>query len=532
MYSKSKIYLVAWILLSILDFVTSAPSDVDSEESTDPQGRLFRWIAIGSGALINIVIGGYAGLTNILETEGRWTQRLEFVKDENKWWAGISLIVLLAFSTDVAAFSKGESVDATILLLAAEVGIVIFVYVVQGTLHSEYRHILWLAWTGKSRTGCDLPDGAKMRDILSSSNHSLNVLSKGIRYESKVDLPGYGSLFSTKIKKDLTTVLRNTKQTDKKTAPEVFGFIESHASTRKYVYPQHRIDQSKVSILWGGVNCDLFSIRASRGITGYTLERIRSSFSLINVDEMKWMFVAGGIVSRNKGLYPKDLIYGLNAEAMLTDEVETTSKWRPRPSKTSRSKYAEESGTQFSGLGPSFCAAVVEIALLMQDIPNNVLIKALKGNVEQQSSRKMWQVRELIDSIKLQDAMYVCQYMTLCAKLNWYGQNNTRPDLLMGMMYASYKGWDYTINGNEERIYKILKEELEGLDLDNSGKTNFDILMCLGSYLGIHKGNRKDVIVRMSSKFSQDEKIQSIFSNDVISNLAWSSETTLLDKFI
>ncbi|KAI7831368.1 hypothetical protein BC939DRAFT_184315 [Gamsiella multidivaricata] len=265
------------------------------------------------------------------------------------------------------------------------------------------------------RTGCDLPEGAKIRDILSSDNRGSSITDKKLRYESKVDIPGYGAVFSSKIKQDLMTALKQSEQTGKKTAAEIFGYVESHNLARNFVYPQHRSNQSKVSILWGGENCDLFSRRVSRGITGYTLERIRSSYSLINVDEKKWMFVAGGIVSRNKGLYPKELIYGLSAG---TDEVETTSKWRPRSAKTSRSQYDAESKTQFSGLGSAFCSAVVEIALLMQDIPNGVVIKALKGNVEQQQSQKMWQVRKLIDSIELQEAMYVCQYMTLCAKLN------------------------------------------------------------------------------------------------------------------
>ncbi|KAG0360401.1 hypothetical protein BGZ54_009572 [Gamsiella multidivaricata] len=241
------------------------------------------------------------------------------------------------------------------------------------------------------------------------------------------------------------------------------------------------------------------------------------------------MFVAGGIVSRNKGLYPKELIYGLSAG---TDEVETTSKWRPRSAKTSRSQYDAESKTQFSGLGSAFCSAVVEIALLMQDIPNGVVIKALKGNVEQQQSQKMWQVRKLIDSIELQEAMYVCQYMTLCAKLNWYGENDERPDLLMGMMYATYRGLNYAVSENEEHlsdIVKIVKRELKGLDLDSKGKTDFDTLICLGAYLGIHKDNRENVISEMSSKFPPESEIRTIFSKDTIINAGGKPELTHLD---
>ncbi|KAG0303483.1 hypothetical protein BGZ98_006590 [Dissophora globulifera] len=428
---------------------------------------------------------------------------------------------------DTVAFSKGESVDATIILLAAEVGIVTFVYVVQGTLQSEFRQILWQAWTGSSRTGCSLSDGAKILNIIAD-----NRISK-VQYESKVDIPGYGTVLSTKIKLDLVTVLKHTISTGEKTPACVFEGVQTKALARKFVYPQHRLDQKKVSILWGGGDCDLFSRRVSRGITGYTLDRIRSSYSLISVDEMKWMFVAGGIASRNKGLYPAELICGLAVEAPkpvgattatrpvgaatatgpvgattttgsvgattdigpleattvtepvvpttvaattgsvgaatatgpvkaakatdaapttyipyvdMIDEVETTSKWRPRQAKSSRSQYAKESAAQFSGLGYRYYSAVVEIGLLLQDIPNDIVIKALQARVEQRSSEKMWRIQDLTGSMELQEAMYRCQYMTLCAKLNWYSEkNNERPDLLMGLMYATFKGWNITV---------------------------------------------------------------------------------------
>ncbi|KAF9586070.1 hypothetical protein BGW38_009985 [Lunasporangiospora selenospora] len=433
MSAKTRLNLAVALILATFNVAWAAPKDDDEPE--DSSGRVYRWVAIGCGAAINIIIGGYAGLTNILETGGRWTQRLEFVKDESKWWTWMSSIVLIAFAMDVVAFSKGESVDATILLLAAEVGIVIFVYVIQGTIHSEYRYLLWLAWSGKSRTGSDLADGAKITDVLAGSQD----LKEKVGYESNVDIPGYGTVFSQKTKQDVIAVLKKGRETDKKTASAVFEHIGRDRMARNFVYPQHQADQSKASILWGGGDCKLFSRRVSRGITGYTLERIRSSYSLINVDETRWMFVAGGIVARNKGLYPALLICGLTKtgvvkgvvgtegittivpNTLLIDEVETTSKWRPRPAKTSRSLYVKESVSQFSGLGQPYCAAVVEMALLLQDVPNDVVIKALNANVEQQSSQKMWDIYDLTHSMELQNAMYVCQYMAFCAKLNWYG---------------------------------------------------------------------------------------------------------------
>ncbi|KAG0326225.1 hypothetical protein BGZ99_009851 [Dissophora globulifera] len=449
---------------------------------------------------------------------------------------------------DTVAFSKGESVDATIILLAAEVGIVTFVYVVQGTLQSEFRQILWLAWTGSSRTGCSLSDGAKILNIIADSRGgSRSIPGKNVRYESNVDIPGYGAVFSTKIKLDLVTALKHIRSVGEKTAIKVFNDVQSSEAAKNFVYPQHRQDQSKVSVLWGGGNCDLFSRRVSRGITGYTLDRIRSSFSLVNIDEMKWMFVAGGIAARNKGLYPANLICGLTKAAIgpagatavtgggpvtntagatlatyipnnnMIDEVETTSKWRPRPAKSSRSQYAKESATQFSGLGIPYCSAVVEIGLLLQDIPNNVVIKALQARVEQQPTQKMWKIQGLIDSMDLQEAMYICQYMTLCAKLNWCSEKNyERQDLLMGMMYVAFKGWNMTIHGDEQDVITILLAELEGLDLGvpEEDRKTFDILLCLGAYLGIEKEDRRRVISEMVDKFSPDSTIKDIFSED------------------
>ncbi|CAO3568789.1 unnamed protein product [Mortierella alpina] len=523
---STKPFLLAWIALSLLNVVWSAPTSDNSTEAEDAPGRLYRWIAIACGAVINIFIGGYAGLTNILETEGRWTQRLEFVRDENKWWSGMSTIVLTAFAMDVAAFSKGESVDATILLLAAEVGIVVFVYVVQGTLHAEFRLIVWLAWTGNSRTGCDLLEGAKIGGILVSGRRGAQLVQRKPRYESKVEIPGYGAMFSPKIKQDLMTVLKQTPETERRTADEVFGFVEVNGIVKKFVYPQQELGQSKVSILWGGGSCELFSRRVSRGITGYTLDRIRSSYSLINVDEKKWMFVAGGIVSRNKGLYPWKLMCGLVEGAVFIDEVETTSKWRPRSAKTSRSQYLIESKAQFGGLGDGFCSAVVEIALLMQDVPNSMVIRALRGNVEQQPSEKLWRIQELFEGMELQRAMYESQYMTLCAKFNWYSKtNDERPDLLMGMMYATHKNWSYTLGGDEQGVREIVERELAGLlDHPFTIKSHLDTLINLGAYLGIPKGNRREVISRVRSKFAEEGALWTMFSEEFMEPVEEKSE--------
>ncbi|KAF9123453.1 hypothetical protein BGW39_008962, partial [Mortierella sp. 14UC] len=158
-----------------------SPASAAAVDTEDKSGRVYRRIAIACGAVINIIIGGYAGLTNVLETEGRWTQRLEFVKDESKWWTGMSTIVLVALSVDVVAFSKGESVDATILLLAAEVGIVIFIYVE-------------LSLTTASTTS-----------TTKKKQHQQQPVAK---FESSVNIPGYGAVLSHKIKYDLVTVLK------------------------------------------------------------------------------------------------------------------------------------------------------------------------------------------------------------------------------------------------------------------------------------------------------------------------------------
>ncbi|KAG0228753.1 hypothetical protein BGW42_001995 [Actinomortierella wolfii] len=592
MHKTTRIQLLIFVALTILQVVASDPSanctsltpapaaKADKEET---EGRVFRWIAISCGAIINIVIGGYAGMSNILETEGRWTQRLEFVKDESRWWFGMSSIVLMAFGMDVVAFAKGESVDATILLLAAEVGIVIFVYVVQGTLHSQFRQLLWLAWTGSSRTGCGAFDVATLKGLIldrqelgltaamttATMKEKQKQLQPAVQFESNVDIPGYGTVLTRKIKHDLITVLkqRAAKTTvvgnDEEIVAEVFASVGSTPALKKFVYPPHHSTQQKVSVLWGGENCSLFSRRVSRGITGYTLDRIRSSYSLVNVDESKWMFVAGGIVARNKGLTPARLICGLitvtttstistrieektgastvaattaaptavtttamTLNTKIVDEVETASKWRPRQAKTSRSRYAQEANAQFSGLGQQYCAAVVEIALLMQDLPNRVVIKALQANIEQQSCEKMWRIHAIFDGnsntrdscIIIQDAMYVCQYMTLCAKLNWYGDNNERPDLIMGLMYATFKRLDWTFDGaDEESLSEILREELKGLDLGAVGGKTDDILFRLGAYLGIEQSLRKQVIEDLSDKFMADGAVRRVLSGDLSS---------------
>jgi hypothetical protein len=63
-----------------------------------------------------------------------------------------------------------------------------------------------------------------------------------------------------------------------------------------------------------------------------------------------------------------------------------------------------------------------------------------------------------------------------------------------------------------------LQEELEGLDLNDPEKTEFDKLICLGAYLGIHIGNRRDVILNISSKFESGSIVQRHFSEKPVSS--------------
>ncbi|KAG0370928.1 hypothetical protein BGX24_001888 [Mortierella sp. AD032] len=265
---------------------------------------------------------------------------------------------------DLMAFSKGESVDATILLLAAEVGI------------AAMMNDLVTDTLGLSSTTTEKQQQRQLAAL----------------FESSVDIPGYGALFSPKIKQDLVTVLKHraanttTTENDEKTVGEIFTEIGFASSAKKFIYPPHQDNQTKVSILW-----EVGTVVCSR-------EELTEALRIYTGQDPVVIF------------------------ARLIDEVETTSQWRPRPAKTSRSRYALESNAQFSGLGQPFCTAVVEIALLMQDVPNRIVVKALQANVEQQSSEKMWKIHALFNSnsccVVIQDAMYVCQYMTSCAKLN------------------------------------------------------------------------------------------------------------------
>ena len=90
-----------------------------------------------------------------------------------------------------------------------------------------------------------------------------------------------------------------------------------------------------------------------------------------------------GILGRNKGLRPWQLVFKINRA--ISASLENKSAWRPRPAKTLRSYYKKTLDTVYGGLGSDFVSAAVELSLVLTDADEPAVAAWLKAGCEHQS---------------------------------------------------------------------------------------------------------------------------------------------------
>ncbi|KAI9782490.1 MAG: hypothetical protein M1839_004976 [Geoglossum umbratile] len=93
--------------------------------------------------------------------------------------------------------------------------------------------------------------------------------------------------------------------------------------------------------------------------------------------------LAMGILGRNKGLEPKNLVFKMPRG--LSTFMENNSTWKPRPAKVNRSYYRKPRDGQYGGISDDFVNAAVELSLLLMDMPHWAIEEWLKGGFEHQS---------------------------------------------------------------------------------------------------------------------------------------------------
>jgi len=198
---------------------------------------------------------------------------------------------------------------------------------------------------------------------------------------------------------------------------------------------------ASISLRWG-VN-EGFQRRVSRAITSVPAKLRLTKPVASHGYSGEGLTLAMGILGRNKGLHPHDLVFdhddslkkshGLvrsGSNARIAATLENTSSWSPRPNKVLRSYYEQAMFQQYSGLGGAYVGAATELALIFMDTPPNMTQIWLQWQLEHQdlqlnirlsprgpSKTTPPPVHASTDELRL---LYRAQYVSMIISLNYF----------------------------------------------------------------------------------------------------------------
>ncbi|OSX79554.1 hypothetical protein BU14_0075s0044 [Porphyra umbilicalis] len=410
-------------ILVLLEDIENQVSAVRRElTDVDPNRTALRLAAVLVGGFANLTYAGYYALTTILEAEGLWSLRLWMATQEWWWFAIANALLALALGLDVAAFIKGESVDATILLLALELGVGVNRVLVQAFRTHRFRKLLYECWSGRSRTARPrsqewLRDVHEVlwRDSIARASRRLLTLAT----ESRFNPHNWRVGAHRRVRHDVTEAMNIVADAVATQARERDPHDNAHVGEAGYlqVYVHHTA--SDMSVAWGGNDSRLFQKRVSRGIMSLKASEVVNAISLHVTDTDKWKVAADGILSRNKGLQPWRLLFKRTSSP--DNPAEVASPLYPRASKTLISRVRPEVAAQYGGLGDDFVEAGTELNLLMRDVSPYALYDWLRQESEHQDLATDWQLWLDARNPALNELAYLLQYVGMLLSLHFTG---------------------------------------------------------------------------------------------------------------
>jgi hypothetical protein len=405
-----------------------------------------------------------------------WTFRFRIARYEHWWWTGVSAMLSTSFGLIIFSFLSGNSSDSLgVLTLSTATAVTIVRYAIPAWRHRTYIELRWLSWTGPSRTGISSTFGkfcGERSDWVGIQNMP--------RLEPIIPAPsdewGWAVNPPKAIWEDPTALLQGL---DEKAISRV---VPTNGQLGRCVYDDG-YDRGQVSLLWS--EKEGFRRRVSRAITSVPSTLLHSVPSTYDGFNGTGLCLAMGILGRNKGLAPFQLVFDVHdrrknergvvrsdPKYKVTTEIETTSSWFPRPNKVMRSFYQKSMEEQYSGLGAEFVSVAVELALILLDCPPTAARQWLDQNLEQQSielnqhmsNRPEGSMRTLASPEELQ-TLYRASYTSMIISLNYFdlAQHSSgsarRPDLTCFALLWLAEGGDAPAWWKEEWVETRLKEE-------------------------------------------------------------------------
>ena len=356
-----------------------------------------------------------------LEHRNFWTLRLRVALAYDYVIFVYSLVVLCSVVMILWQIPVGSSILSPLSTsIAAFTTIVLILHRLRES--RAYRLLRWKAWTGPSRTGIPplyanyIGNG---EDWLALESSAGRVRPHPVERFSKLATP-----FSRGVESDPTELLKRRARLD----DENESLWVPRSEEKSYVYQPISANQS-ISLLWGAKLG--FRERCSRGIISVPRSLLTVNPKFSEGLDGRPICLAFGILARNKGLEPSSLVFNLETNNAFRVFEEGSLFW-PRPSKTLRGYYRNVFEHTFSLLGASFVTAATELALLIADIPAEVLEDWLDGSMEQQDIDLNRQAAENGASPGELAQLYRGQYAAMLVSLSLHRRGlRKRPELLV-----------------------------------------------------------------------------------------------------
>ena len=425
----------------------------------------FLWSSVGLAVLTALLQGLVAALAFMTESSNYWTFRFRLAKIEHWWWTVVSALLLMSLVLITLSFLSGNNNEAiSILALSTATFLTIVQYMIPSWRARRFIENRWLAWTGSSRTSIPASKAA-----FCGSKSQWERLAKEVHLSNIKQTPSdwYGwRLWPAKgLHHDPTDILRNVN------ADQSILLSPDDENRLRYTYQPGYDDPHDVSLLWGEEQG--FRRRVSRATSSMPSGLLQSRPFTVDGYAGDGLCLAMGILGRNKGLNPGNLVFNTSKE--VATGMENLGTWTPRPSKVLRSYYSKALEGQYGRIGAAYVGAATELALLMMDVPPAATSAWLRTGMEHQSirwNRELACVASQNRNVELL-AHYESSYVSMIISLNYMdGRMETtsaderlvsRPDIICTGLLLKARGQPEPLWWNNSSLADARKVQIDAL---------------------------------------------------------------------
>ena len=426
----------------------------------------FLWSSVGLAILTALLQGLVTALAFMTESSNYWTFRFRIARIEHWWWTIVSATLLVSLVLIILSFLAGNTNEAiSILALSTATFLTIVQYMIPAWRSRQFLENRWLAWTGSSRTSIQASKAVFCGDKVQWARLVRELHLSDTQFTPS-DWYGWRLRPVKGIAEDPTDILRNVNTDHSK---ELGCEIRIPA---RFIYSTGENNTNSMSLLWG--RHQGFRKRVSRATSSMPNNLLQSRPFTVDGYVGDGLCLAMGILGRNKGLQPKNLVF--NTSRAVSTSMEEFGTWAPRPNKVLRSYYASTLKAQYSGLGQAYVDAATELALLMMGVPPRAIAAWLKADMEQQLIASNGEIAEADSDNRLKEleANYESSYVSMIISLNYMNKRMDaqsadkkwaqRPDFICTGLLLKARGAMEPLWWNKPSVIDARNAQINALD--------------------------------------------------------------------